>query len=121
MSSAQGQVPPFPTCFTPYFVPDSTRPSMFGMSLCGMPDPLSCGEVGVGGLLLSVRARQRLHTLGPEPYPARRCEFPCIPFLRISVLGGGAQIAASHVTAPARMQLRLPLPLLLPLLPLPNS
>ena len=34
--------PNFPrVCLTPYFVPDNTRPNMFGMSLCSMPFPLS--------------------------------------------------------------------------------
>mmetsp|Transcript_350 Transcript_350/g.1177 ORF Transcript_350/g.1177 Transcript_350/m.1177 type:complete len:276 (-) Transcript_350:791-1618(-) len=34
--------PNFPrVCLTPYFVPDNTRPNMFGMSLCSIPFPLS--------------------------------------------------------------------------------
>jgi len=32
------------TCLTPYLVPDSTLPSMLGMSLWGMPVPLSCAH-----------------------------------------------------------------------------
>ena len=40
-------------CCTPYFVPDKTLPSSWGMSSCGMPVPLSC----VGSIQLAVLQR----------------------------------------------------------------
>ena len=69
----------------PYLVPDSTRPSMLGMSLWGMPPPLSWGCRAQGGTGRWARARTvpppsstPAPTPAPTPTPPPRPPHPCV-------------------------------------------